>query len=241
MKKTAESNLLNEEGTNYDKDAYPKAANTVDICICRVHQKKLQLLVVKRKHPPFRGMWVIPGGFVDIDKNETLEESANRELEEETHATGIPIRQLGSYGDPERDPRDRIITTVFYAFLSDEKMKNQELEADDDADEYKWLDIGGKKIEKLGFDHNKIVKDLLGKIRKEIITTPIAFEFVNKFFTWEELRNVYKTILGHELSAPNFRRKIDDIYDVKETNKSVPIARGRFPKLLQFKGTRKVF
>lgn len=238
---TAESHLLNEDGSNYDKDAYEKASNTVDICILKIHNKKLQLLTVKRKHPPYRGAWVIPGGFLDIASNETLEECASRELKEETHVTGVPIRQLGTYGDPNRDPRMRIITTVYYAFLSEEKLEEQYIEADDDAAEYKWMTISNKTIPKLGFDHNKIIKDLLKKIRCDIHSNPIAFEFLNNLFTWGELQDVYEGILGHVVLTPNFRRKINNQYRIIESNKSVPISKGRFPKLLEFGGVKSIY
>jgi len=239
--KSAESSQLNEAGTNYDDTKYKKANNTVDISIFRILEKDLQVLLVKRKHPPFRGKWVLPGGFLDIEKEETLEECALRELKEETHATGIPIRQLGTYGDPKRDPRSRVITTVYYAFLSEDKMDEQSIKADDDAAEYKWLTVFENVILNLGFDHNKIMRDLLVKIKTDIHSTPIAFEFLNKLFTWGELQNVYEAILGHELTAPNFRRKIENQYIISESNKSVPIAKGRFPKLLEFKGIKDVF
>jgi 8-oxo-dGTP diphosphatase len=239
--KSAESSQLNEEGTNYDDTKYEKAINTVDIAIFRISEKNLQVLLVKRKHPPFRGKWVLPGGFVDIEKKETLEESALRELKEETHATGIPIRQLGTYGDPKRDPRSRVITTVYYAFLSEDKMDEQNIKADDDAAEYKWAPVYGNVTLKLGFDHNLIMRDMLAKIKTDINSTPIAFEFLSNLFTWKELQDVYEAILGHELIAPNFRRKIENQYIISESNKSVPIIKGRFPKLLEFKGVNNIF
>ena len=240
MKKTAESEFLKEDGSNYDKDAYEHAGNTVDICPCRVHNNQLQQLIIKRGHPPFKGKWCICGGFVDIERKESLHDAAVRELKEETHVTGIPIRQLGSYGEAERDPRMRMITTVYYAFLSPSKIQEQTIEADDDADDYKWQNIGGR-VPKLGFDHSLIIKDLVKKIRADILTSPIAFEFVNNLFTWGELQDVYEAILGRKLVTSNFRRKINYLYDISESDVSVPISRGRYPKLLEFKGVKKIF
>ena len=239
--KSAENSELNESGTNYDDTKYKKASNTVDIAVFRIVEKELQVLFVKRKYPPFSGSWVLPGGFLNIEKEETLDECALRELVEETHATGIPVRQLGTYSDPKRDPRSRVITTVYYAFLSEDKMSEQTIKADDDAAEYKWETVSEKAPLKLGFDHSKIMKDLLAKIKTEIHSNPIAFEFVNKLFTWGELQNVYEAILGHELTTPNFRRKIDSQYIIEESEKSVPIVKGRFPRLLEYKGIKDTF
>lgn len=239
--KTAENSELNEAGTNYDDTKYKKANNTVDIAVFRILDKDLQVLLVKRKHPPFRGLWVLPGGFLNIEAEETLEECALRELKEETHATGIPMRQLGTYGDPKRDPRSRVITTVYYAFLSEDKLSQQTIKADDDAAEYKWQTVSLKETLKLGFDHAKIMKDLLVRIKTDIHASPVAFEFLNNLFTWGELQNVYEAILGHDLTTPNFRRKIDSQYVISESDKSVPIVKGRFPRLLEFKGIKDTF
>ena len=219
---------------------YPKADNTLDIALCRIKNRTLQLSTVVRKDPPYEGMRVLPGGFLDIDTNETLEDAALRELKEETHATGIALRQLGTYGDPDRDPRGRVISTVYCAFVSEEKLTTVTLKGDDDVKDHKWINIGGR-VQKLGFDHNKIVKDLVAKICSSIMNSPIAFEFLNTEFTWRELQDVYEAILGKELVTSNFRRKMMDTYLISEVNKSVPIARGRSPKLLVFEGVQKIF
>lgn len=239
MKKSAEGHLLNEAGTNYDKDAYEKAANTADICVCTVLDGKLQVLLIKRKYPPFKNKWAIPGGFVDIAKKESLTDCAIRELKEETGVSNIPVRQLATYGDGMRDPRMRIISTAYYAFVSSELVLKQKIQAGDDADDWKWYPLDDLPF--MAFDHKDILKDLKDKIKQDILHTPIAFDIVGDLFIWSGLQKVYEAVLGKPLIAPNFRRKIRSIYHIKATKKRVEGASGRPPFLMKYKGEKDTF
>lgn len=122
---------------------------TVDIII-KIKRKDGQdgIVLIKRKNPPFG--WALPGGFVDY--GESLEEAAVREAKEETSLDIQLKSQLHTYSDPNRDPRQHTITTVFIATAQGEP------KARDDAQE-----IGVFTKEKinfpLAFDHNKILKD----------------------------------------------------------------------------------
>ncbi len=126
------------------------SSSTVDIII----QKNSQVLFVKRKKEPFQGMLTFPGGFVDT--NEKVEETAIREVKEETSLSVKLIDILGAYSDPTRDPRGHIISTVFIAEISDD---NTEAIAKDDAADIKWMDIDNIDNENFGFDHKKIILD----------------------------------------------------------------------------------
>ena len=82
---------------------YPRPAVTVDVVIV-TREAKPRVLLIRRKHDPFEGHWAIPGGFVDMD--EGLEAAARRELHEETGVRTRKLTQLGTFGDPDRDPED---------------------------------------------------------------------------------------------------------------------------------------
>ena len=86
---------------------YPRPSVTVDVIIFTLRGGDLQVLLIRRKNSPFRGMWAIPGGFVGMD--ESLEEAALRELEEETGVHDVYLEQLYTFGDVKRDPRGRVI------------------------------------------------------------------------------------------------------------------------------------
>src|ERR1043165_4060536 len=111
---------------------YPRPAVTVDVVIV-TREATPRVLLIRRKHEPFEGMWAIPGGFVDMD--EGLEEAARRELFEETGVRAGALLQLHTFGDPQRDPRGRNISVAYLAVVDPKTLKP---EAGDDAAEAGW-------------------------------------------------------------------------------------------------------
>jgi 8-oxo-dGTP diphosphatase len=120
---------------------------------CIIINHSNHVLLIKRKNDPFAGSWAFPGGFVEMD--EDIEESAVRELEEETSLTGIVLQQFKTYGKPGRDPRGRTITVVFYGDAPDEI----HFRANDDAAEAAWFHI--HSLPSLAFDHGDIFQEFL--------------------------------------------------------------------------------
>src|SRR5229473_2344318 len=98
---------------------YPRPAVTVDVAVVTREQTH-RVLLIRRKHDPFAGMWALPGGFVEMD--ESLEAAARRELKEETGIDVGQIEQLSTFGDPGRDPRGRTISIVYLARLDASKI-----------------------------------------------------------------------------------------------------------------------
>ena len=213
--KTAEGAELKDDLSNYDHSKYRKPSVTVDIIIFSVFHGALRVLLIKRKHPPFRDYWAIPGGFVNIESAETLEEAARRELHEETNLRGIFIEQLKTYGDPKRDPRMRVITVAYYALVPYDKAKDM-VRAGDDAAEAEWHAMD--KLPRLAFDHAKILNDAKERIRSKASYSSIVFNIMPKKFTWTELQSVYEIVLGRPFLAPNFRRKIKARYFIRESD-----------------------
>ncbi len=125
----------------YDPKRYDLPANTVDMAIFKsdgpwtTPDQPLKLLMIKRSNHPCIGWWALPGGFVDYKEN--LEDAAARELEEETGVKGLPLVQLRTWGDYDRDPRMRIITTSYMALVEGPL----EAKAGDDAADARWFDV----------------------------------------------------------------------------------------------------
>lgn len=138
---------------------YPRPAVTADIVVWRNYKGHTEVLLIRRKHFPFEGMWALPGGFMNMD--ETLEQAAARELLEETGIAGIMLEQIHTYSEPNRDPRHRTITTVFAGRLD----RNYEMcIAGDDAAALGWFDI--EKLPPLAFDHGQIVQESIRRYAK---------------------------------------------------------------------------
>lgn len=109
-----------------------------------------KVLLIRRKNPPFKGEYALPGGFVDPD--ETVVEARVREVEEETGLALDQLQLIGVYSSPGRDPRGR---TVSAAFLG--RAKTDVIRAGDDAAEAEW--VSDWKSLNLAFDHRQILLD----------------------------------------------------------------------------------
>jgi len=114
------------------------------------------IVLVKRKNPPFQGMWALPGGFVEY--GETVEEAVNREAKEETGLHVWVEKLIGVYSDPDRDPRGHTVSVVFFC-----KPLSSELRADSDAKEARYFNLSN--LPQLAFDHIKVVGDALKLIK----------------------------------------------------------------------------
>ena len=125
---------------NYYLEKYPRPAVTADILIFTVNDNKLEILLIKRGGHPYLGQWALPGGFAQ--EGESLEETAARELYEETGITNLHLKQIGTFSEPKRDPRGWVITAAYMAVVN---KKEVNIKAGDDAAAVKWFTIKGER------------------------------------------------------------------------------------------------
>lgn len=183
---------------------YPAFAVTVDLVVFTLRGGELNVLLVTRGETPFAGQPALPGGFVQPSEN--LDAAARRELTEETsvHQVGGHLEQLGSYGDPDRDPRQRVVTVAYLALAPD----LPEPVAGTDAAAAFWVPVTKAAELPLAFDHAQILTDGLERARAKLEYTNLATAFCPKEFTVSDLREVYEAIWGHQLDPRNFHRKV---------------------------------
>lgn len=192
--------------SGYDPGEFPAFAVTADIVLLTMRAGRLCVLLIERGGPPFKGMWAFPGGFVKPDEN--LDQAASRELHEETGISGIALNQFASYGDPDRDPRMRVVTVSYLAVVPDLPSP----EASTDAAKARFWpvdDVEGT----LAFDHDRILGDALSHLRTEVERSPLAASFCEGEFTIADLRRVYESIWRVDLDPSNFQRKVLGIED----------------------------
>jgi len=180
---------------------HPHPAVTVDGVVFGFDDADLKLLLVKRKVEPFKGQWALPGGFVTL--NEGLEDAVRRELVEETGITRLYLEQLFTFGDPNRDPRERVISIAYYALV---KLADHQVRAASDALEVAWFPVA--EPPKLAFDHERIVDVALRRLKAKVRYEPIGFELLPEKFTLGELQRLYEVVLEQALDKRNFRKKI---------------------------------
>ncbi len=180
---------------------HARPALTVDCVVFGFDEGDLKVMLIQRDASPFEGKWALPGGFAQID--ETLENAALRELEEETGLQNIFLEQLYTFGDLQRDPRERVVSVAYYALV---KLKDYRLQAATDARQAAWFSVSD--VPSLAFDHNRILDAGLKRLQGKVRYQPIGFELLPKKFTLSQLQHLYEAILEREFDKRNFRKKI---------------------------------
>lgn len=193
----------------------------------------ISVLLVQRKYEPFKGTWAIPGGFVLED--ESLEEAVERELLEETGIRVNYLEQLYTFGEPDRDPRQRIISVGYFGLVKSSMF--QKLKASTDAADAKWFNI--KRLPALAFDHKQILVKAIERLRAKIRYQPIGFELLDKKFPFSDLEKLYTTLLDKEINRRNFSKKILSFGFIEETGeKQKAEGKGRPSHMYQFNQRR---
>lgn len=187
----------------------------------------VSLLLIKRKFGPFQKSWALPGGLVQ--ESESLEEAVRRELKEESGVDVHYLEQLYSFGDPNRDPRERVISIAYYGLI---RPTNFQLSAQTDAEDVSWFPI--HQLPRLAFDHRKIIDLAIKRLRGKLAYEPVGFELLDKKFPFSDLEKLYQTILGHGLDRRNFKKRIMGYGFLEELDESIQRAAGRPARLYQF-------
>lgn len=180
---------------------YPRPAVTVDCVVFGLDEEDLKVLLIQRGNEPYKGRWALPGGFANV--GESLEESALRELYEETSLKNIFLEQLYTFSDPQRDPREHVISVAYYALVN---LADHHVQASTDANNAAWFCIDD--VPPLAFDHDVILKAAHDRLRGKISYQPIGFELLPEKFPLRSLQGVYEKILDQALDKRNFRKKI---------------------------------
>lgn len=193
----------------------------------------VSVLLIQRKYEPFKNGWAIPGGFVL--ETESLEEAVKRELQEETGIAVNYLEQLYTFGEPKRDPRQRIVSVAYFGLVKTSQYR--QLKASTDAENAQWFSI--KKLPPLAFDHKQILAAAITRLRTKIRYQPIGFELLDKKFLFADLEKLYTVLLDREINRRNFSKKILSFGILEETGEmQKTAAKGRPGKIYQFNQKR---
>lgn len=188
---------------------HTKAYVAVDCIIFGFDENRLKLLIGKRNMDPGRGEWSLYGGFVE--KDECLDDAANRVLLELTGLKEIYMKQVGAFGAIERDPGERVISVAYCALINVNDY-NEELRKQHGVE---WVSIN--ELPQLYSDHNDMVKKAITLLRRRISTEPQSFNLLPDLFTLTQLQHVYEAVLGEEIDKRNFRKRIKTIEFIEKT------------------------
>jgi 8-oxo-dGTP diphosphatase len=180
---------------------HARPALTVDCVLFGLDDGDLKVLLIQRDLPPFAGRWALPGGFVRV--GEDLEAAARRELEEETGVSRVFLEQLYTFGDVDRDPRERVVSVAYYALV---KLGDHRVKAATDARNAAWFAVAD--VPTLAFDHDQILAMALTRLKGKVRYQPIGFELLPPKFTLSQLQRLYEVVLEAPLDKRNFRKKI---------------------------------
>ena len=236
---------------NYDVSKYERPSVTADIVIFTIDEDdELNILLIRRGGYPYKGFWAIPGGFLDVGK-ESLDDAAVRELKEETNVDYAFLNQLYTFSSPDRDPRTTVISVAYTALVAKDSLN---IKAGDDASDAGLFkityDVNGLVFrndnmvlteDDLAFDHNKIIRTAILRLRNRIDYEPDAFNLLKdpKSFTISELKKIYETIKNKSLDLPNFRKSFlreyvatGKVTELEQTRNT----KGRDAKLYRYNG-----
>ena len=183
---------------------------SVDCIVFGFDEGKLKILIGKRKMDPGRGEWSLYGGFVNAD--ESVDDAASRTLFELTGLKRIYMRQIGAFGNVDRDPGERVVSIAYYALINvndyDEKLRT--------SHGAEWMDIN--EIPQLYSDHNEMVRKARKLMRQKLSHEPVGFRLLPKLFTLTQLQKLYEAVNGEELDKRNFRKRVKDMVFIEKTD-----------------------
>lgn len=194
----------------------------VDCIIFGFDAEGLKLLLLKRSFEPAMGKWSLMGGF--LNQGEGIDDAAARVLNNLTGLSDVFLEQLAAFGEPERDPGDRVISVAYYALIN---INDYDKDLVEQHNAY-WVKYGD--LPELVFDHNAMVNRALKRLRRKAATEPIGFNLLPEKFTLTQLQKMYEAVFQKEMDKRNFRKKIlqMDVLEKLEQKDKTTSKRGAF-------------
>ena len=189
----------------------PRFYVSVDCIIFGFDKGSLKLLLLKRNFEPAKGSWSLMGGFVQ--DGESVDDAAKRVLAELTGLENVYMEQVGTFGEVDRDPGERVISVAYYALININEY-DRNLVQQHNAH---WAEIN--EIPPLVFDHPQMVKQARIMLQKKASSEPIGFNLLPSLFTLFQLQSLYEAIYGEPLDKRNCRKRVADLNYIEKTDK----------------------
>tara|TARA_R110000796_G_scaffold68432_5_gene156736 strand:- start:3621 stop:4319 length:699 start_codon:yes stop_codon:yes gene_type:complete len=189
----------------YDINQFKNPLFTVDSVLFTVKEASLKVLMVKRANQPFIGYWGLPGGFVDIDIDETTDKTALRKLKEKTSVEPLYIEQLQAFSSKDRDPRGFSVTLVYFALIAEQDVSSHI----DTVEDVQWIDVNQLKSLSIAFDHQYIIEQAQLRLQQKALYSMVPVYCLPEYFTIGQLKTVIETIIGKSIQRKSLIRRIE--------------------------------
>lgn len=201
MFKNMNKSIIAMAGPDKEFLRHARPGIAVDVVLFAIINNNLKVALIKREDNPYFGKHALPGRFVRYE--EKIEDTARKALEAKgnINASNIFLEQLYTFGQNlERDTRIRTISIVYYALIDSAEITKQA------GNKFIWESV--YKLPALAFDHEKIIKYALERLRDKLFASDFIAALMPSEFTLSELQNAYEIILNEKLDKRNFRKKV---------------------------------
>ena len=199
---------------DYDPSQFKKPSMAVDTAIFTIRDSELHVLLIQRDEYPFKNQWSLVGGYINIQTDHSLGDTAKRKLKEKTGVDTPYLEQVETVGNSTRDPRQWTVSTSYFALLPSEGIK---LRVGKGASDIQWLRVSEALSTNLAFDHKSILSNCLERLRAKSLYTTLPINLMPEAFTLSELQSVYEIILNQTIQQKSFRRRIESCDLLEET------------------------
>ncbi|MEH6626765.1 MAG: NUDIX domain-containing protein [Motiliproteus sp.] len=215
----------------YDKHQFDAPLTSVDSVLFSYHQECLKLLLVQRSNHPEQGKWGLPGGFVDLQVDQSLEDTARRILRAKTAIDPPYLEQLQTFGNGSRDKRGWSVTVCYSAMMA---YQSCEPHVSSVAD-VQWVNIDKLDQLPLAFDHGDIIAHARERLKQKALYSIVPAYALPELFTLPELQHLHELIIGKPLQKKSFRRRIEQAELLIDTGEKVSQKSGRPASLYRMK------
>jgi 8-oxo-dGTP diphosphatase len=226
--------MMDEEArflADYDPSAFERLSVAVDVALISAQDGELHTLLVRRREHPHKDRWALPGGFVR--PREAVDAAAARVLADKAALKGVFLEQLYTFGEPDRDPRTRVVSVAYYALVDNtrfaeaaagkgERVLTPRIRVPWQGEAggvVQVVDDRGKALP-LAFDHADVLGVAVKRLRGKLDYAPIGFQLLGDTFTLRDLQRVHETVLGRALNKDSFRRRMLASGLLKSTGKA---------------------
>lgn len=189
----------------YDKHQFDVPLTSVDSTLFTYQDNQLKVLLVERSSHPDKGLWGLPGGFVDLQNDKSLEQTALRKLEEKTGIVPPYIEQLQTVGNATRDKRGWSVTVCYTSLMAYQDCEVSIATVQDVS----WVDISELDTMTLAFDHREIINTALQRLREKALYSIVPAYALAEKFTLPDLQKLHEVLIGKPIQKKSFRRRIE--------------------------------